>query len=414
MGSAPRAARGRPSSWSRRRARRCALTEQTVLLNAATAYMNLLRDAAILQLQRSNVEVLQEQLRQTRDRFNVGEVTRTDVAQVGIAACGRARARADGGIQLHHLEGDLPAGDRRRARHAGAGQPGRPPVAANACEAAVIEARARHPTVTTAHVQRRCRGVPGQDRGRLALSDPELWSAAPSKNFGSTDVADDPAEFCRPRWPASSRSRSIRAAPNTRPSARPRRRSASAASISTPRATRSQQTVTAVLGPARGRQGPDPGHHAAGHRRRDRAQRRARGSPRRPAHHARRAQRPAGTGQRPRCAGHRPARPGGGVLYAAGGDRRGCRRRCWPSTCRSTTRGCTTIRCATAGSACARRTENSSKLSAPVRRADMCVSTGLRLRSRIAVPYLGRSESISSVRVIRRGRRGFAAARRAG
>ena len=57
------------------------IAEQTVLLNAATAYMNLLRDTAILDLQRRNVEVLQEQLRQTRDRFNVGEVTRTDVAQ---------------------------------------------------------------------------------------------------------------------------------------------------------------------------------------------------------------------------------------------------------------------------------------------------------------------------------------------
>ena len=57
------------------------VAEQTILLNAATAYMNLLRDTAILDLQRRNVEVLQEQLRQTRDRFNVGEVTRTDVAQ---------------------------------------------------------------------------------------------------------------------------------------------------------------------------------------------------------------------------------------------------------------------------------------------------------------------------------------------
>jgi outer membrane protein len=57
------------------------VTEQTVLLNAATAYMNLLRDTAILDLQKRNVEVLQEQLRQVRDRFNVGEVTRTDVAQ---------------------------------------------------------------------------------------------------------------------------------------------------------------------------------------------------------------------------------------------------------------------------------------------------------------------------------------------
>jgi outer membrane protein len=56
-------------------------TEQSILFNGAQAYMNVLRDTAILELQRNNVEVLEEQLRQTRDRFNVGEVTRTDVAQ---------------------------------------------------------------------------------------------------------------------------------------------------------------------------------------------------------------------------------------------------------------------------------------------------------------------------------------------
>ena len=67
-------------------------TVQTVLLNAATAYMNLLRDTAILGLQRRNVEVLQEQVRQTRDRFNVGEVTRTDVAQAELSlAAGRSQ-----------------------------------------------------------------------------------------------------------------------------------------------------------------------------------------------------------------------------------------------------------------------------------------------------------------------------------
>jgi len=57
------------------------VTEQQVLLDAATAYMNLLRDEAILELNRRNVEVLTEQLKQTRDRQSVGEVTRTDVAQ---------------------------------------------------------------------------------------------------------------------------------------------------------------------------------------------------------------------------------------------------------------------------------------------------------------------------------------------
>ncbi|MBV9079309.1 MAG: TolC family outer membrane protein, partial [Methylobacteriaceae bacterium] len=55
--------------------------EQNTLFNAAQSYMNVLRDTANLDLQRNNVEVLEEQLRQTRDRFNVGEVTRTDVAQ---------------------------------------------------------------------------------------------------------------------------------------------------------------------------------------------------------------------------------------------------------------------------------------------------------------------------------------------
>lgn len=55
--------------------------EQTVLLNAATIYMDYLRDSAIVEVQKSNVRVLEQTLKQTRDRFNVGEVTRTDVAQ---------------------------------------------------------------------------------------------------------------------------------------------------------------------------------------------------------------------------------------------------------------------------------------------------------------------------------------------
>lgn len=56
-------------------------TEENTLLSGATSYMNVLRDTAILDLNKNNIVVLEEQLRQTRDRFNVGEVTRTDVAQ---------------------------------------------------------------------------------------------------------------------------------------------------------------------------------------------------------------------------------------------------------------------------------------------------------------------------------------------
>jgi outer membrane protein len=70
-------------------------TEQNVLLSAVGYYMDVLRDTAILGLDRNNVEVLQEQLRQTQDRFNVGEVTRTDVAQAEASLAG-ARATALG------------------------------------------------------------------------------------------------------------------------------------------------------------------------------------------------------------------------------------------------------------------------------------------------------------------------------
>jgi len=55
--------------------------EQTVLLDAATAYVNVVRDQAIVRLRENDVTVLTEQLKATRDRFEVGEVTRTDVAQ---------------------------------------------------------------------------------------------------------------------------------------------------------------------------------------------------------------------------------------------------------------------------------------------------------------------------------------------
>ncbi len=56
-------------------------TEQTVLLDASTAYLDVLRDAAIVNLQKNNEKLLKKRLDETLERFNVGEVTRTDVSQ---------------------------------------------------------------------------------------------------------------------------------------------------------------------------------------------------------------------------------------------------------------------------------------------------------------------------------------------
>ena len=55
--------------------------EQTVLLNVVTQYGNVVRDQAIVRLRESNLKFLSTELRATKDRFAVGEVTKTDVSQ---------------------------------------------------------------------------------------------------------------------------------------------------------------------------------------------------------------------------------------------------------------------------------------------------------------------------------------------
>jgi outer membrane protein len=57
------------------------MMEQSVLLSAATAYMDVSRDTANLEVQQNNVRVLQRTLKDTRNRFDAGQVTSTDVAQ---------------------------------------------------------------------------------------------------------------------------------------------------------------------------------------------------------------------------------------------------------------------------------------------------------------------------------------------
>ena len=55
--------------------------EGDVFTNAVSAYMDVIRDSSIVELNRNNVKVLETNLEATRDRFQIGDVTRTDVAQ---------------------------------------------------------------------------------------------------------------------------------------------------------------------------------------------------------------------------------------------------------------------------------------------------------------------------------------------
>ncbi|WP_066517237.1 TolC family outer membrane protein [Sphingobium cloacae] len=56
-------------------------TEASIFSRVVAAYMDVIRDSAIVSLNRANVKVLDVNLQATNDRFEVGDVTRTDVAQ---------------------------------------------------------------------------------------------------------------------------------------------------------------------------------------------------------------------------------------------------------------------------------------------------------------------------------------------
>lgn len=75
-------------------------TEQVVLLDAVTAYMAVVRDTAVLELNRNNEKVLEAQLQATEARFEVGELTRTDVAQAQSRLQGAIAARIQAEGQL--------------------------------------------------------------------------------------------------------------------------------------------------------------------------------------------------------------------------------------------------------------------------------------------------------------------------
>ena len=78
------------------------ISEQNVLFGASRAYLDVLRDEAIVNLQKNNEKLLKKELDETKERFKVGEVTTTDVSQ---AEASYASARS----QLISAEGNLEA-----------------------------------------------------------------------------------------------------------------------------------------------------------------------------------------------------------------------------------------------------------------------------------------------------------------
>ena len=127
-------------------------TEADLFTGVVTAYLNVMRDEAIVSLNQQNVRVLEVNLRASRDRFQVGDLTRTDVAQ-SEARLSIARS------QLQSAQAQLISSREDYIRVVGsppgqlADPPALPHLPANA-DAAVTEALRNNPVLLAASKQR--------------------------------------------------------------------------------------------------------------------------------------------------------------------------------------------------------------------------------------------------------------------
>lgn len=170
-----------------------ASVEQAVLLDAATAYLDVVRDQAVLDLSIQNVEVLRRQLEAAQDRFRVGEITRTDVAQ--------AEARLSGAI----ADREQAAGNLQASRATFEQVVGVPPgeleapetvlVQPNSIDEALALAREQNPGVLEATygalaAENRIEVIRGQLRPSVSVSGAVAHSRESSTDGSRTDSAE--------------------------------------------------------------------------------------------------------------------------------------------------------------------------------------------------------------------------------
>lgn len=138
---------------------------QDLILDVVTAYVDVRRDRETVSIRRNNVDVTGEQVRAAQDRFEVGVVTRTDVAQSQArlegarAALAGAEAALEGSAAFYQfLTGQMP-GDL-------AAPPPLPPLPADV-DAAFAEAAANNPSILAAREDLRAASA-GVDEAKAA------------------------------------------------------------------------------------------------------------------------------------------------------------------------------------------------------------------------------------------------------
>ncbi|HMG47322.1 MAG TPA: TolC family outer membrane protein [Allosphingosinicella sp.] len=180
-------------------------TEGDVFTEAVAAYMDVIRDRSIVQLNQNQVRVLGTNLQATRDRFEVGDLTRTDVAQseARLALARSFLAGAEGRLQAseenyRRVIGELPADL--------APPPALPPLPANPDQAENV-ALANNADLTAIAARARAAGfdVAVARGGRL----PTISAVSSTRYFNSLGRADEAAGLPEGTLPNSTTSTGI-------------------------------------------------------------------------------------------------------------------------------------------------------------------------------------------------------------
>ena len=125
--------------------------EQNILLGAVQSFMNVRRDSEIVSLRQNNLRVITRELRAAEDRFEVGEVTRTDVAtaQARLAGARAELAVAQGNLLQSQVNYQAAVG----RKPSGLVAPSRLPYTAKSVEDAIAIALRGHPDMLAAQYQ---------------------------------------------------------------------------------------------------------------------------------------------------------------------------------------------------------------------------------------------------------------------
>jgi len=158
--------------------------EQNVLLRAVAAYVGVQRDISIVDLRNNNVRLITQELRAARDRFEVGEITRTDVslAQARLAAAESGLAVANGNLAISREEYRAVVG-----RYPGNLAPlPTPPATAGTLDGVIASARKQHPDILQAQ-----RNVTVAELGIASANASRRPSLSGSANVGIDRDGED-------------------------------------------------------------------------------------------------------------------------------------------------------------------------------------------------------------------------------